>query len=136
MKPTEIYSQWVVFQQMLGDPTFTVEQKLAMGPEFVSGLPPEQFCAHSKLSRDAVAAAMKGRLDELNQTRRRHETTSVPGGMDLRVRGDEERGDDAATSAAPTGDDPGPDARSGVSLANLVDSEEPPKQKKAQSRRR
>lgn len=125
MKPTELYSQWVVFVSMVSDPFFTVDQRIGMAEEAIASLPPEMLCAHTKLTRDAVAAAMKGRLHELR-------TREQPADHSTRLyRGGSGRNQEEATHASAPGDDPGPDEGSGVSVESLVDSQKPSRKKKA-----
>lgn len=124
MKPTELYSQWVVFASMVSDPFFTVEQRIGMAEEALASLPPEMLCTQTKLSRDAVAVAMKGRLDDLRNEQQRNPGTGLH-------RSGSGRDQEEATNASAPGDDPGPNEGCGVSLENLVDPQKSPKKKKA-----
>ena len=67
MKPYELYRTWSQFEDMMGKPTLSDEEKLKFGGEWVRSLPPKQLCVSSQLSYDVVEEAMKGRLNDLKE---------------------------------------------------------------------
>lgn len=67
MKPSELYSLWVQFEAMMGNPTLSEEKKLKIGGEWVRALPPKQLCVSSQLSYEIVYDAMIGRLNDLKE---------------------------------------------------------------------
>lgn len=70
MNSLELYQAWEVFNRMMDDPAFDTEVKRGMGVGMIRDLPPLMLCATNKLSREAVEAAMKGRLMELENNGR------------------------------------------------------------------
>lgn len=88
MKPYELYQQWSQFEAMLADKSIADEEKLIMGREWVTSLPPPQLCVSSTLSRVAVGNAMMGRLNDLkemidgNTTRTAQETKGSKKGQE------------------------------------------------------
>jgi hypothetical protein len=118
VKANDILNLWATFDSMMKDPAFTNEQKLGMGREFISALPPEMMCTSSKLSRDAVLTAMQGRL---------HDTT-----RNSNLRTDRETGLCAGTPslALPKGRNAGSTQGDGVSMADMAHPKKPKKQAK------
>lgn len=67
MKPYELYRTWSQFEDMMGKPTLSDEEKLKFGGEWVRSLPPKQLCVSSQLSYEIVENAMRGRLNDLKE---------------------------------------------------------------------
>lgn len=67
MKPVELFQQWTQFEAMIESKSLSLENKIAIGGEWLRALPPKQLCVSSQLSYDVVEEAMKGRLNDLKE---------------------------------------------------------------------
>ena len=116
MKPHELYNIWAVFDKATTDPSFSAEQRYSLGQDMIACLPPEMLCSSSKPSLSVVREAMEGRLNDIDNERRKSKT-----------------GQRAGTSpmAGPGGADQSATAGDGISVEGLVD----PKNKKKQARK-
>lgn len=74
MKPHEIYNLWVLFDKATNDPSFNAEQRYSVGMDMLSALPPEMLCSSSKPSLSVVHEAMVGRLNDIDNERRKSKT--------------------------------------------------------------
>lgn len=83
MKPFELYQVLSAFNQMASDETLTVAQKIVMGKEWLSSLPPQQLCVTSKSSHQIVSEMIKGRLLDMESTIGRERTGESTGGTGL-----------------------------------------------------
>lgn len=110
MKPYEIYNLWVLFDKATTDPSFNIEQRIAIGTDMLNGLPAEMLCSSSKPSLTVVKDAMEGRLNEYSRSTG---TTGLCAGT--------------SPMAGSEGTDAGADAGDGVSVENLVDASKPSK---------
>lgn len=116
MKPYDIYNLWAVFDKATTDPAFSAEQKYSVGKDMLSGLPPEMLCSSSKPTLDIVREAMEGRLNDIDNERRKSKT-----------------GLRAGTSPVAGGPDPDNKADAGDGV--LVEGVAPPKEPKKQARK-
>lgn len=110
MKPYEIYNLWVTFDAMSNDPSFSTEQKIALGTDMLMALPPEMLCSSSKPSLTVVKEAMEGRLNDYTQSIR---TTELPAR--------------SSSMARSEGTDPKADEGDGVSVEDLGNASKPKK---------
>lgn len=106
MKPYEIYNLWVMFDKATNDPSFNAEARYSVGMDMLNDLPPEMLCSSSKPSLSVVREAMVGRLDEIDNERRKSKTGERTG---------------TSTMARTRGDDPSGPEGDGLSVAGLVD---------------
>jgi hypothetical protein len=67
MKPIELFQLWTQFEAMIDSKSLSLENKVAIGGEWLSSLPPKQLCVSSQLSYDVVKEAMQGRLNDLKE---------------------------------------------------------------------
>lgn len=74
MKPSELYNLWTLFDKATSDPAFTAEMKYSIGLDMLSALPPEMLCSSSKPSLSVVHEAMVGRLNDIDNERRKSKT--------------------------------------------------------------
>lgn len=67
MKPIELFQLWTQFEAMVACESLSLENKVAIGGEWIRSLPPKQLCVSSQLSYDVVEEAMRGRLNDLKE---------------------------------------------------------------------
>lgn len=75
----------------MDDPAFDTEAKRGMGMGMLKTLPPLMLCSTNKSSREAVEAAMKGRLMELDNNGRstsKEEEPAPPSSTEAAQEGD------------------------------------------------
>ena len=112
MKPSELYNLWTLFDKATSDPSFNADQRYSVGLDMFNALPPEMLCSSSKPSLSVVHEAMEGRLNDIDNERRKSKTGLRAG--DSPVAGS--RGNNGQENE---GD--------GVSLAGVVGIEKPTK---------
>ena len=113
MKPYEIYNLWALFDKATSDPAFNAEQKYSVGMDMLSDLPPEMLCSSSKPSLSVVREAMVGRLNEIDNERRKSKTGLRTGTPPV---------------AGPRGSDQEASEGDGILVEGLASSEKPKKQ--------
>ena len=111
MKPSELYNLWTLFDKATSDPAFNAEQKYSLGTDMLNALPPEMLCSSSKPSLSVVREAMVGRLNDIDNERRKSKTGLRAG---------------TSAVARPGGPDEGQAAGDGVSVESLVAPEDKP----------
>lgn len=109
MKPHELYNQWALFDKATSDPSFNAEQKYSVGMDMLNDLPPEMLCSSSKPSLSVVREAMVGRLNDIDNERRKSKTGLRTG---------------TSPVAGSRGADEGSAEGDGVSMENLVAPED------------
>lgn len=67
MKPIELFQLWTQFEAMIDSKSLSLENKVAIGGEWLRALPPKQLCVSSQLSYEVVEEAMRGRLNDLKE---------------------------------------------------------------------
>lgn len=112
MKPYDIYNQWVLFDKATTDPSFSAEQKYSVGHDMLQDLPPEMLCSASKPTLSVVREAMVGRLNDIDNERRKSKTGLRTG---------------TSPVAGPRGSDQTANEGDGILVAGVASSEEPKK---------
>ena len=111
MKPSELYKLWALFDKATNDPSFNAEQRYSVGMDMLRDLPPEMLCSSSKPSLSVVNEAMVGRLNDIDNERRKSKTGLRAGTPPV---------------AGSRGDNDKENAGDGVLVAGLVSVEDPP----------
>jgi len=68
MKAFELFCHYESFIRLMDSECFTPVQKLQLGHEMVTSLPPHQLCASTPNTSRLIVAAMRERLEKLNGT--------------------------------------------------------------------
>jgi len=66
MKAFELHGLYESFIRLMDSEVFTPEQKVVVGAEMISSLPPHQFCVSTPHTHRILSEAMHARLEKLN----------------------------------------------------------------------